>query len=109
IEKVAGSSDPEAMGKVNWKVDMSGGLQRVAIKHGLAPFGNAKARTVVWTFPDPVTLHREPLYSPRPDLVASYPTFTDRKLHRLPVLFETIQKKAMEEKLYDSYPIVLTS
>ena len=37
----------------NWKVDLSGGIQRVAIKHGCAPFGNAKARVVVWTFPDP--------------------------------------------------------
>ncbi|WP_300582550.1 molybdopterin-dependent oxidoreductase, partial [Marivita sp.] len=61
IDKVAGGNDPEAMGKVNWKVDLSGGLQRVAIKHGLAPFGNAKARAVVWTFPDPVPMHREPL------------------------------------------------
>lgn len=109
IEKVAGGTDPEAMGKVNWKTDLSGGLQRVAIKHGLAPFGNAKARTIVWTFPDPVPLHREPLYSPRPDLVADYPTFADRKLHRLPVLFETIQKKALEEKMHEGYPIVLTS
>jgi formate dehydrogenase major subunit len=52
----------------NWKTDLSGGIQRVAIKHGCAPFGNAKARTVVWTFPDPVPLHREPLYTnaPRP-------------------------------------------
>src|SRR5690606_10500316 len=44
IEKVAGSSDPEAVGKVNWKTDLSGGIQRVAIKHGCAPYGNAKAR-----------------------------------------------------------------
>jgi formate dehydrogenase major subunit len=27
----------------NWKTDLSGGIQRVAIKHGCAPFGNAKA------------------------------------------------------------------
>jgi len=40
IEKVAGD-------KTNWKTDLSGGIQRVAIKHGCAPFGNAKARTVV--------------------------------------------------------------
>uniref|UniRef100_UPI0025C34EEB molybdopterin-dependent oxidoreductase n=1 Tax=Limnobacter sp. UBA1615 TaxID=1946757 RepID=UPI0025C34EEB len=33
----------EAEGK-NWKTDLSGGIQRVAIKHGAAPFGNAKAR-----------------------------------------------------------------
>ncbi|NCF58495.1 MAG: molybdopterin-dependent oxidoreductase [Gammaproteobacteria bacterium] len=52
----------------NWKTDLSGGIQRVAIKHGCAPFGNAKARTVVWTFPDPVPIHREPLYTSRRDL-----------------------------------------
>jgi formate dehydrogenase major subunit len=54
--------------KTNWKTDLSGGIQRVAIKHGCAPFGNAKARAVVWTFPDPVPLHREPLYTNRRDL-----------------------------------------
>ena len=70
IKKVAGTEDDqEKLDKVNWKVDLSGGIQRVAIKHGCAPFGNAKARTVVWTFPDPVPLHREPLYTPRRDLL----------------------------------------
>ena len=58
IEAVAGD-------KTNWKTDLSGGIQRVAIKHGCAPFGNAKARAVVWNFPDPVPLHREPLYTSR--------------------------------------------
>ena len=37
--------------KTNWKTDLSGGIQRVAIKHECAPFGNAKARAIVWTFP----------------------------------------------------------
>ncbi len=45
----------------NWKTDRSGGIQRVAIKHGCSTFGKAKARATVWTFPDPVTRHREPL------------------------------------------------
>jgi hypothetical protein len=62
---VGTGDDMEKLDKVNWKTDLSGGIQRVAIKHGCAPFGNAKARTVVWTFPDPVPLHREPLYTPR--------------------------------------------
>ena len=42
----------EAEGK-NWKTDLSGGIQRVVMKHGCHPFGNAKARAVVWNFPDP--------------------------------------------------------
>ena len=41
----------EAEGK-NWKTDLSGGIQRVALKHGCVPFGNAKARASVWNFPD---------------------------------------------------------
>ncbi|MET0037958.1 MAG: formate dehydrogenase subunit alpha [Candidatus Thiodiazotropha lotti] len=90
----------------NWKTDRSGGIQRVAIKHGCAPFGNAKARTVVWTFPDPVPIHREPLYTSRRDLVEKYPTYENRKsFYRLPVRYGSIQAKDYSK----DYPIILTS
>ena len=98
IEKIAGD-------KTNWKTDLSGGIQRVAIKHGCAPFGNAKARTVVWNFPDPVPLHREPLYTSRRDLVADYPTYADKQAYRLPTLYESIQKNDYT----GDYPLILTS
>ena len=76
----------------NWKTDLSGGIQRVAIKHGCAPFGNAKARSIVWQFPDPVPTHREPLYTPRYDLVQKYATYADRKAFwRVPTLYASIQ------------------
>ena len=91
--------------KTNWKTDLSGGIQRVAIAHGCAPFGNAKARCVVWNFPDPVPLHREPLYTPRRDLVADYPTYDDRKAYRLPTLYASIQKTDFS----GDYPLILTS
>ncbi|NDR56785.1 formate dehydrogenase subunit alpha [Aliiruegeria sabulilitoris] len=99
------STSGEAIGKVNWKTDLSGGIQRVAIAHECAPFGNAKARAVVWTFPDPVPLHREPLYTPRRDLVADYPTYEDRKFYRLPTMYASIQKNDFSK----DFPIVLTS
>ncbi len=118
IDKVAGATksaagaDAAAMaaydkkiGGINWKVDLSGGIQRVAIKHGCAPFGNAKARTIVWEFPDPIPLHREPLYTPRRDLVAKYPTYTDRKAWRLPTLYASIQKQDHSKQ----FPTILTS
>ncbi len=90
----------------NWKTDLSGGIQRVAIKHGCAPFGNAKARAVVWTFPDPVPIHREPLYTSRRDLVERYPTYEDRKSHyRLPTRYKSIQ----EVDHAKDYPLILTS
>lgn len=102
IEAAAEDGDIDA---VNWKIDNSGGIQRVAIEHGCAPYGNAKARAVVWNFPDPVPLHREPLYTPRRDLVADYPTHEDRRSMRLPLLFKSIQDKDFSQ----SFPIILTS
>ncbi len=104
-EEERATIDAIAGEKTNWKTDLSGGIQRVAIKHGCAPFGNAKARTVVWNFPDPVPLHREPLYTPRRDLVADYPTYEDRKMYRLPILYKSIQEKDFAA----DFPIVLTS
>ena len=90
----------------NWKTDLSGGIQRVAIKHGAAPFGNAKARTVVWTFPDPVPIHREPLYTPRRDLLDKYATYEDRKLfYRLPTRYASIQANDHSKE----YPLIFTS
>src|SRR4051812_18791348 len=94
----------------NWKTDLSGGIQRVTMKHGAHPWGNAKARAVVWNFPDGVPQHREPLYSPRPDLVAKYPTHDDKAAFwRLPTLYKTVQQKAVQDNVAQKYPIVLTS
>jgi formate dehydrogenase major subunit len=99
----------QAEGK-NWKTDLSGGIQRVAMKHGCSPFGNAKARAVVWNFPDGVPLHREPIYSPKPEAVAKWPTHADQKERwRLPVLFKTLQDKAVADGMHQKFPIILTS
>ena len=94
----------------NWKTDVSGGIQRVAMKHGCHPFGNAKARAVVWNFPDPIPQHREPLYSPRPDLVAKYPTHDDKKAFwRLPTLYKTLQEANVKNGIAEKFPLILTS
>src|SRR3546814_8756797 len=101
IQKIGG----DKIGAVNWKTDLSGGIQRVAMKHGCSPFGNAKARAVVWNFPDPVPLHREPLYTPRRDLVADYPTYNDARNWRMPTLYKSIQDRDVSQE----FPIILTS
>jgi formate dehydrogenase major subunit len=95
----------------NWKTDLSGGIQRVVMKvHGCSPFGNAKARAVVWNFPDPVPLHREPLFGNRPDLVAKYPTHEDKKAFwRMPTLYKSVQQKNVENKLSEKFPLIMTS
>ncbi|SSW65726.1 formate dehydrogenase subunit alpha [Achromobacter agilis] len=95
----------------NWKTDPSGGIIRVVMKiHGCYPFGNAKARAVVWNFPDAIPQHREPIYGTRPDLVEKYPAQADIKTFwRLPTLYTTLQKKNVADKLYEKFPLILTS
>jgi formate dehydrogenase major subunit len=95
----------------NWKTDLTGGIQRVVMQvHGCHPFGNAKARAVVWNFPDPIPQHREPLYGTRPDLMVKYPTHDDKKAFwRLPTLYKTIQQKNIADKTHEKFPLILTS
>jgi formate dehydrogenase major subunit len=109
-DELTDAEKKEAEGK-NWKTDLSGGQIRVFMKnHGCHPFGNAKARAVVWNFPDAVPQHREALYSTRPDMVAKYPTHDDVKsFWRLPTLYKSVQQKAIADKTYEKFPLVLTS
>jgi formate dehydrogenase major subunit len=94
----------------NWKTDPTGAIIRVAMAHGCHPFGNAKARAVVWNFPDAIPQHREPIYGTRPDLVAKYPSHDDQKTRwRLPILYKSLQAKNVEEKLYEKFPFIMTS
>jgi formate dehydrogenase major subunit len=106
-------TEPEkqkAEGK-NWKTDNSGGMIRVFMKnHGCHPFGNAKARAVVWNFPDAIPQHREPLYGTRPDLMAKYPTHDDKMAFwRLPTLYKTVQQKNIADKVAEKFPYIMTS
>ena len=96
IEKVLGITLTEAEKAAcgaNWKVDNSGILVEKALEAGVCPYGNAKARAVVWNFPDHIPLHREPLHSPRQDLVEKYPSFADKPNHfRVLTKYASIQK-----------------
>ena len=93
IQKV-NAANPDA---VSWSTDLSGGIQRVAIEHGCAPYGNGKARMIAWNLPDPIPVHRESIYTSRPDLVAKYPTLPDAKQFRVPNLGFTVQKTAVDQ------------
>jgi formate dehydrogenase major subunit len=104
-----GGGDPEAIDAISWSTDLSGGVQRVALEHGCIPFGNGKARAMAWNLPDPVPVHREPIYSPRPDLVADYPTRDDFRHFRVPNVGFSMQKAAVERNVSRDFPIILTS
>jgi formate dehydrogenase major subunit len=101
--------NPTTPDAVSWSIDLSGGIQRVAIEHGCVPYGNGKARANAFGLPDAIPVHREPIYSPRVDLVEKYPTLPDAKQFRLPNIGFTVQKAAVEKGIAKQFPLILSS
>ena len=100
IERIGGNN-PDG---VSWATDLSGGIQRVAMKHGCIHYGNGKARANAWNLPDPIPVHREPIYTPRPELVAKYPTLPDAVQFRVPNIGFDVQKAAVEKGIAKQLP-----
>src|SRR3546814_16285605 len=50
IQKIGG----DKVDAVSWAIDLSGGIQRVCLDHGVMHYGNGKARAVAWNLPDPI-------------------------------------------------------
>ena len=105
IERIGG----DKADAVAWSTDLSGGIQRVAMAHGCVPFGNAKARMNAFGVPDPIPVHREPIYTPRVDLVEKYPTLADARQFRLPNIGFSVQKAAIEKGVPKEFPLILSS
>ena len=105
IQKIGGDK-PDL---VSWSLDLSGGIQRVVLKHGCVPYGNAKGRMNAFGLPDPIPVHREPIYSPRVDLVAKYPTLPSARQFRLPNVGFDVQKAAVDKGIAKDFPLVFTS
>ena len=81
----------------------------MALKHGCIPYGNGKARMNAFGLPDPIPVHREPIYTPRVDLVEKYPTLPDAKQFRLPNIGFSVQKAAVEKGIAKQFPLILSS
>ncbi len=105
IQRIGGNNP----GTVSWAIDLSGGIQRVAMAHGCIHYGNGKARANAFGLPDAIPVHREPIYTPRMDLVSKYPTLPNRREFRLPNVGFDIQKANVENKIGEKFPIILTS
>jgi formate dehydrogenase major subunit len=105
IERIGGNT-PDG---VSWAIDLSGGIQRVAMEHGCIHYGNGKARANAWNLPDPIPVHREPIYTPRPELVAKYPTLPNAVQFRMPNLGFDVQKAAVDKGIAKQFPLILTS
>ena len=105
ITKIGGNN----IDAVSWAIDLSGGIQRVCLDHGVMHYGNGKARANAWNLPDPIPVHREPIYTPRPELVSKYPTRPDERQFRLPNIGFSVQKAAVDRNIAKHFPIILTS
>jgi len=101
--------NPTSPDAVSWSLDLSGGIQRVALKHGCIPYGNGKARMNAFGLPDPIPVHREPIYTPRVELVSKYPTLPDAKQFRLPNIGFSVQKAAVDKGIAKQFPLILSS
>jgi formate dehydrogenase major subunit len=105
IQRIGGNN-PDGVG---WAIDLSGGIIRVALEHGCLPYGNAKARANAFGLPDPIPTHREPIYTPRPELVAKYPTYPNARQFRMPNVGFEVQKAAVDQGIAKQFPLILTS
>ncbi len=105
IEKIGGAN-PDT---VSWSLDLSGGIQRVCLDHGVIHYGNGKARANAFGLPDAIPVHREPIYTPRPELVAKYPTLPNARQFRMPNVGFDVQKAAVEKGIAKQFPLILSS
>ncbi|ANV97871.1 formate dehydrogenase [Helicobacter enhydrae] len=102
IEELTGkkltAKEKEIVKGKNWKTDLSMTLVNKALEAGLCPYGNARARMYVSTWVDKIPLHREPIHTPRPDLIAKYPTYPDQpNQFRVATKFASLQKDWTKE------------
>ncbi len=110
IEKILGitltDEEREKMG-ATWATDGSGIIAEKCMEKGIAPYGNARARAVVWTFVDQIPQHREPLHTPRQDLAQKYPSFEDKPNHyRVFTKYKSLQ---LSKDFSKEFPINLTT
>lgn len=97
------SSEKEIIKGSTFATDSSNILVEKALKAGLCPYGNGKARMVVWNWFDKIPVHREPLHSFRHDLVDKYPSFPDKKdLYRANVKYVSRQR---EKNWKEEFPL----
>ena len=90
-----------------YATDLTGKPIEEALAKGLSPTGNGRARINAWDLKDdPVPKHREPIHTPRPDLIPKWPTYDDVKDHyRVPTLWKSMQKPEWAK----NYPVILNT
>ncbi|WP_101298271.1 molybdopterin-dependent oxidoreductase [Halegenticoccus soli] len=74
------------------------------------PTGRGRARAVAWNFLDPIPVHREPIESPRPDLVETWPANgQQRNFYRLDQNNAPVQKRATTRAAEENFDVIMTT
>ncbi len=91
-----------------WKTELDEDFKDI-IAQNLCPSGSGRMRFRAWNLPDFVPTHREPIESPRPDLIDKYPTYDDVADHyRIPCKYKTIQQER-KNLVNEGFPLILTT
>lgn len=95
-----------------WAYDLKTDYKQ-AIQNNNVPSGRGRARIYMWSWAhsggDGVPVHREPINSPRPNLIEKYPTYEDKKDHYRvnETKFRSLQNKRKND--VEEYPLVQTT
>ncbi len=99
-----------------WKKEIDADFKSL-LDQNICPSGAGRARFRAWDLlPDTIPVHREPIESPRPDLIARYPTYDDVLITdaspfghwRTSCLYKTIQQQR-KNLVNEGYPLILTT
>ncbi|MFO7966561.1 MAG: molybdopterin-dependent oxidoreductase [Archaeoglobaceae archaeon] len=96
----------------SWSMNLETDYNQV-LNENKIPTGRGRARLYAWNMTDPVPIHREPVYTPRKDLIDEYPTYPESAYgeyhYRVPVLSRILQRICKEVDLGYYFPLAWTS
>jgi len=79
----------------------------------MVPSGRGRARFYAWNMKDPVPVHREPIFSPRLDLIDKYPVYDDSVYgefhYRVQIKARSYQIAWKNAQLKEVFPLIWTS
>jgi formate dehydrogenase major subunit len=83
------------------------------LNRNMVPSGRGRARFYAWNLKDPVPIHREPIWTPKPELARKYPLYEDGDYgefhYRVQIKAKSLQDAFINAKGYKLFPLVWTS
>jgi len=83
------------------------------LDRNMVPSGRGRARLYAWNLPDPVPVHREPTYTPKPEIAKKYPIYEDsvyKDFHyRVQIKSKSLQDAFINAGGEKIFPLVWTS